>query len=475
MVVGDLEDSTEVAVIGAGPGGYVAAIRLAQYGKEVTLISADPLPGGTCLLRGCIPSKALIEAGNLWTRLHEAKALGLEFREAKIDWSVTQKWKEGIVQKLAQGVGQLLKQNGVAFLQGRASFLNAHSLEIQTASGNRRLRFQQAVIATGSVSRPLVGFEFDGKKILSSEHALNLEAIPPSLLVIGGGYIGLELGETYAKLGSKVTVVEATEGLLPGTDPDLLRPLKRRLKELNVEILLETLAQSPRETSGGIQVDLKNVKGETSSREFSHVLVAIGRQALTSGLGLEKIPLELDAKGFIPINDRCQTRITNLYAIGDVAGGMLLAHKASREGLVAASGIAGKADAFDNQVPAVIFTDPEIAYVGLFEAEAKNRGIEVATGMFSFAANGRALSLNETEGFIKVVAEKSTQRVLGVQIVGPHASDLISEATLGIEMGALVEDFDLTIHPHPTLSEALHEAMESVLGMPIHRYQKRKN
>jgi dihydrolipoyl dehydrogenase len=472
MVVGELAESTEVLVIGAGPGGYVAAIRAAQLGKEVTLISKDPLPGGECLLRGCIPSKALIEAGNLFLKIQNAKELGIEIQGTRLDFSATQKWKDNIVQKLCKGVKQLLTQNGVKYLIGEAKFLNEHNVEIRTSSGNQRFNFQDAIIATGSSSAPLKGFAFNGTTVLSSKDALNLEGIPQSLLVIGGGYIGLELGEVYAKLGTKVTLAEATEDLLPGVDPDLKRPLKKKLKELNIEILLETFARSFQAGPQGVMVELEGKDGN-KKLEVTKILVAVGRVPFTKELGLENTSVQLDNKGFIKVNSRGQTSSPHLYAIGDVCGGMMLAHKASREGIVAATNIAGKADAFDNLVPAVIFTDPEIAYVGLSEEEAKTRNLDIVTGMFSFGINGRAMTLNETEGFIKVVAEKSTRRIIGVQMVGPHVSDLVSEATLGMEIGATLEDFALTIHPHPSLSEVLHEAMESALGMPIHRYQKR--
>jgi dihydrolipoamide dehydrogenase len=346
-------------------------------------------------------------------------------------------------------------------------------LEIHGQAGTGRLAFSQAVVATGSRPRPLPDLPFDGEKIISSDQALALSEIPPSLLVIGGGYIGLELGEVYAKLGSRVTVVEALPELLAGTDPALVRPVKKRLESLGVKIFLKTQAQSARVEGPAVEVALQAEDGSTAKVSADRILVAVGRLPNSEGLGLERIGVVRDAKGFVTVDARQRTSLPHIYAIGDVAGGIQLAHKASREGVVAAHNISGEADAFDNQVPAVIFTDPEIAYVGLSEAQAKERGIETATGMFGFAANGRALTLDDTEGFVKVVAEKSSRRILGVQMVGPHVSDLISEATLGLEMGAFVADLDLTIHPHPTLSEALHEAAEGVLGMAIHRYQKR--
>ncbi|MFO1463755.1 MAG: dihydrolipoyl dehydrogenase [bacterium] len=475
MVVGELTEATEVAVLGAGPGGYVAAIRLAQLGKEVVLINADRLPGGVCLLRGCIPSKALIEAAGLFHRIRGAAAIGILADNPRVDWPTLQKWKDSVVQKLGGGVELLLRQNGVKTLSGRAAFLDAHTLDIHSPAGASRLAFEQAILATGSRARPLPSPPFDGERIIASDQALALPAIPASLLVIGGGYIGLELGTVYAKLGSRVTVVEALPELLTGLDPALVRPVKKKLESLGAQILLNAQARAFQIGDRSVEVELVGVDGSSSRVTAERVLVAIGRLPNSEGLGLEKIGVALDAKGFVKVDARQRTSLPHIYAIGDIAGGVQLAHKASREGIVAAHVIAGAAEAFDNQVPAVIFTDPEIAYVGLSEAQAKERGLETATGMFGFAANGRALTLDESEGFVKVVAEKSTQRILGVQMVGPHVSDLISEATLALEMGAFVADLDLTIHPHPTLSEALHEAAEGVLGMAIHRYTKRRD
>ncbi|MCC6274092.1 MAG: dihydrolipoyl dehydrogenase [Deltaproteobacteria bacterium] len=473
MVVGDLTESTEVAVLGGGPGGYVAAIRLAQLGKEVTLVNDDVLPGGVCLLRGCIPSKALIEAGNLLHRIPAAAAMGILADNPRVDWPALQRWKDSVVQKLGRGVEQLLKQHKVKTLAGRGAFVGSHSLEVRTESGLQHLAFEQAVVATGSRPRPLPDLPFDGEKIISSDQALALPEIPPSLLVIGGGYIGLELGEVYAKLGSRVTVLEALPELLPGTDPALIRPVKKKLESLGVQILLKTQAKKIKPADREVVVEWVSEDGASGQVTANRVLVAIGRVPNSEGLGLEALGVTRDTKGFVKVDARQRASLPHIYAIGDVAGGIQLAHKASREGVVAAHNIAGEADAFDNQVTAVIFTDPEIAYVGLSEAQAKERGIETSTGMFGFPANGRALTLDDAEGFVKVVAEKSSRRILGVQMVGPHVSELISEATLGLEMGAFVADLDLTIHPHPTLSEALHEAAEGVLGMAIHRYQKK--
>lgn len=474
MVVGSLSESTEVVVIGAGMGGYVAAIRLAQLGKEVTLVSDEENPGGVCLIRGCIPSKALITAAQLFQKIQNSQVMGIHVENPRFDWKELQTWKEGVLKKLTGGVKQLLKQNGVNWTVGEAKFLSEKTLEIRGEQGVQTLQFEQAIIATGSRPRSIPGFDFDEKNILSSTGALSLQTIPKNLLVIGGGYIGLELGGVFAAAGSKVTVIEATDQLLPGVDLDLLRPVKRRLKELEVEIFLKTLATGWKKKNNFMEVTLQDENKKESKSVFDQVLVSVGRAPNSERLGLEQARVKVDDKGFISVNERGQTSQPHIYAVGDVAGGMMLAHKAAREGKVAAANIAGKHDAFDNQVPAIIFTDPEIAYVGLQESEAKEKGIEAETGMFPFAALGRALTMEETEGFIKVVAGKASGRVLGVQMVGPHVSDLIAEATLGIEMGATVEDFSLTIHAHPTLPEALEEAMESVLGMPIHRYQRKK-
>ncbi|HCU24555.1 MAG TPA: dihydrolipoyl dehydrogenase, partial [Deltaproteobacteria bacterium] len=469
MVVGTLSEATEIAVIGGGVGGYVAAIRLAQYGKEVTLINREALPGGVCLLRGCIPSKALIEAANFYRRIPAAAHFGVLAEKVSVDFSKMQQWKNSIVDKLGHNVAGLLKQNGVQYLQGEAVFSAAHTLEIRGESGLGELNFKSAIIASGGRPRALGGIEFDGERILSSDHALSLQEIPERLLVVGGGYIGLELGEVYAKLGSQVTIVEALPSLLSGIDPALLRPLNRKLETLSVEVLLETQVASAKNQGKEVAVILKDKSGSSIERTCSHLLIAVGRRPNSENLGLQKLGVETDAKGYLRVNSRMQSSRPHLYAVGDVAGGIQLAHKASREGLVAAANIAGHADAFDNQVPAVIFTDPEIAYVGMDELQAKAQGLKVLTGQFPFAANGRALTMDETEGFVKVVVEASSKRILGIQMVGPHVSDLISEATVALEMGAFLEDLELTIHPHPTLSETLHEAVESVLGMSIHR------
>lgn len=473
MVVGNLPESTEVAILGAGPGGYVAAIRAAQLGKEVTVISKDAEPGGVCLLRGCIPSKALIEATRYLEKIPEAAVMGLHVEGLRLEIKELQDWKAQVVQKLSSGVKQLLKNYKIQWIQGEAEFTDTHSLKIATPEGEKTLKFQQAIIATGSRVRKLPEFPMDGKQILSSREALNLREVPKHLLVIGGGYIGLELAGVYRKLGSQITIVESMDQLMPGLDKDLLRPLLKKLKAQEIAIHLNTTAKLVQQDKSGVKISAKNKEGETWEGDFSHVLVSIGRVPNSENLGLEKINIKINERGFIPINEFCQTSQKHIYAIGDVVGGMMLAHKASREGKIAAAHICGEQDAWDNFVPAVVFTDPEIAYVGLQESEAKAKGFETKIGLFPFAALGRALTMNETEGMIKVVTEEKTGRLLGVQMVGPHVSDLIAEATLALEMGTTAEDLSHTIHAHPTLPEALEEAVESIEGMSIHRFQKR--
>lgn len=473
MVVGNLPESSEVVIIGAGPGGYVAAIRLAQLGKEVTVISNDPAPGGVCLLRGCIPSKALIEVTRLLEKIPAAAEMGIHVEGLRLEPGELQDWKEKTIQKLTSGIKQLFKNYKIQWIQGEARFHDAHSLKIKTAEGEKSLNFKQAIIATGSRPRELPGFPVDGAQILTSREALSLREAPKHLLIIGGGYIGLELAGVYRKMGSEITVVEATEQLMPGLDKDLLRPLNKNLKKQGLDIHLKTTAEITSQNAEGISIQAKNETGETWEKTFSHVLVSIGRVPNGENLNIGAAGLELNERGFVPINEFCQTAQKHIYAIGDVAGGMMLAHKASREGKIAAAHIAGEQDAWDNQVPAVVFTDPEIAYVGLQESQAIEKGFEIKTGLFPFAALGRAQTMNETEGMVKVVAEKSTDRLLGVQMVGPHVSDLIAEATLALEMGATAHDLSLTIHAHPTLPEAIEEACEAIEGMSIHRFQRR--
>lgn len=467
------QQQADVVVLGAGPAGYVCAIRLAQLGKKVTVIDRAEV-GGVCLNRGCIPSKALIYAGTLYEKLAHAGEIGIEIQgDVKLNLPKLMNWKDSVVQKLTGGVSSLLKANGCTVIAGDAKFTGTRSLEVKTASGTVNLTFNQCVIATGSRPASIPGIAIDQKKIWDSTGALSQEEIPGSLLCIGGGYIGLELGTFYAKVGSKVTVVEAFPSLLGMVDPELTRVVQKRLEKLGVQVMTQTQVKACQSVAKGVDVKLLNGTQEMS-RNFDAVLVTIGRTPNTDGLSLDKAGLKTDAKGFITVDAQRRTSVPHLYAIGDVAGQPLLAHKGSKEGIVAAEAIAGKKVAYDVvAMPAVIFTDPEIATVGLTEAEAKAKGMDVRVGHFPFAANGRALSVNEPDGLVKMIADAKSGRLLGVHIVGAEASNLISEAALALEMGASVEDLALTVHPHPTLPETLMEAAEATLGHAIHIFQRK--
>lgn len=462
------QSTADVVVLGAGPAGYVCAIRLAQLGKKVTVIDRAEV-GGVCLNRGCIPSKALIHAGSLFEKMKHAREIGIEVTGAKIHLAELMKWKDGVVKKLTGGVSQLLKANGCEFLAGEAKFTGPRSLEVKNAKGTEQVSFNQCVIATGSRPSELKGFAVDQDRVIDSTGALQQTKIPESMLCIGGGYIGLELGSFYAKVGTRVTVVEAGPQLLGIVDPDLTRVVQKRLEKMGVKVLTGASVLSCRPGSKGVEV---LVNGE--KQVFDKVLVTIGRTPNTENLGLEKAGLKTDAKGFLSVDAQRRTSVPSIFAIGDVAGQPLLAHKGSKEGIVAAEAIAGKKTAFDvRAMPAVIFTDPEIATVGLTEAEARAQGIDVSVGVFPFAANGRALSVNEPEGLVKMIGDRKTGRLLGVHIAGAEASNLISEAALALEMGAMVEDLAATVHPHPTLPETLMEAAEATMGHAIHIFQRK--
>lgn len=468
MVVGEIATGTEVLVVGAGPGGYVAAIRAAQLGKDVTLVEKENL-GGVCLNVGCIPSKALIYAAYLYEKIQHAGAFGISVKDVDINLERLQAWKESVVQRLTGGVEQLCKGHGVNIVKGKATFVSAKKCLVESEHGTQAIEFKDCIIATGSVPMTIPGFEIDGETVIDSTGALALKKLPESLIVIGGGYIGLELGMVYAKFGTKVTVVEMLENLLPGTDPELTRLVVRKVKELKMDVYLKSQAKGLKKSKDGAQLTVQTQEGEIKL-SAEKVLVSVGRRPNTPpDLGLDKLGVQPDPKGFLKTDAQMRTNNPHVYAIGDVAGPPLLAHKASHEGIVAAEAICGHKSAADWQtVPAVIFTDPEIAYAGLSEAEAQQAGYKTIVGKFPFAALGRALTLGETDGFIKIIADAETKVVLGVQIVGPEASTLISEAVLAIEMGATLEDLALSIHPHPTLPEGLMEAAEAALGKAIH-------
>lgn len=465
MVMGSLRISTEVAVIGAGPGGYVAALRLADLGKEVTLIDARKQAGGTCLLEGCIPSKALISAVELKESAARAQKIGLKYAQPEIDLDALRAFSGEVVSGLSNGVSSLLKNRGVEVLHGRARFSSSNSLELEGGEISG-VDFKQVIIATGSVINELPA-TYD-TPVWSSAEALKLPRIPKSLLVVGGGYIGLEMGLVYAGLGSEVSVAEFSPRLLMGADEDLVHIMLKRVGGQMKEIMLDSKVSQVEYKEDVFHVVIEH-KGSKLEQVYDQVLVAVGRRPATRDLGLENTRVVVDERGFIETDERCRTSESHIYAIGDITQGLMLAHKASREGKVAAEVIAAHPAAFDNRaVPAVVFTDPEIAWTGLTEREAKERGEKVQIGKFPLSALGRARTMGRSDGLVKVIIDPEHKLVLGVGIVGPHASELIAEGTLAIELGATVEDIIATIHPHPTLSEAIMEAAEVAAGEAVH-------
>ncbi len=455
-------------VIGGGPGGYVAAIRLGQLGQKTLLVDQNEV-GGVCLQCGCIPSKALIQAARMYTALrHRAEQMGIRVAGLSVDWAQTIAWKDRIVTRLTRGIHQLLKGNGVEFVRGTASIVDPHRVRIATQDGPREVTAETIVIATGSAPIELPGFPFDGTTIISSTEALQLQHIPERLTIIGGGYIGLELGMVYAMLGSAVTIVELMDQILPGVSPDLVRVLERRLRKYRVQVL--TGARAVDIVTGDDRRVLIVRQGDRTHRiPFDVLLVTVGRRPAVEDLRLEAFGVDRNERGFVRVDAQRRTSVPHIFAIGDVAGAPMLAHKASHEGEVVAEVIAGRNVAVDYRVvPRVIFTDPEIATVGLTEAEAHQQGMDVRIGRFPFAALGRALIAEEPEGFIKVIADPESHVVLGVEMVGPEVSSLIAEAALAIEMGATVEDIALTVHAHPTFPEAIMEAAKSVFDRAIH-------
>jgi len=467
MVVGSVARGCQVVVIGAGPGGYVAAIRAAQLGKDVILVEKEERLGGVCLNVGCIPSKALIHAADLADEVRGAKKMGLKVEGLYVDLPQMVRWKDGIVQRLTGGVKFLCEKNGVELVHGRAEFVSDRKLAVETSDGRIDIDFEAAIVATGSRPMGLDGFPHDGQKIIGSSEALSLQTVPERLVVIGAGYIGLELGMVYAKLGSKVSIVEFLPDLTPNLDEDVAKALARRLKKLKIDLFLEHRAERFEEGTPPVVV-AQGPAGELRL-EADVVMMSVGRVPNSSGLGLEKVGVATDDKGFIQVDDRMRTSVPGIYAIGDVVGGALLAHKAYQEAKVAAEVIAGEPAAFDSvAVPAVIYTDPEVAWTGLSEREAAEQGYSVVTGTFPFSASGRAMSLDSTEGFVKVIADADSKRLLGVVAVGRGVSEFIGEATLALEMGGFLEDVALTIHPHPTMSEAFQEAVEGALGRAVH-------
>lgn len=466
--------NTEVAILGAGPGGYAAAFLAADLGKQVVLIDREANPGGVCLFRGCIPSKALLHAAEVIHAASAASHFGVQFGAPKIDRYQLAAWKTKVVENLTSGTGQLAKRRGICYIQGSGQFASSQALDITRSSGHVRVHFAQAIVATGSSPAFPPHLSTSSPDIWSSTEALELREIPKTLLVIGGGYIGLEMATVYAALGSQVTVVEMTDGLLPGADRDLVRVLTKAIKAQIHDIRLNTGVEELREApQGGIIATLKN--GESVKQEtFATVLIATGRKPNTAGIGLEKTKVKLE-QGFVLVNAERRSSDPNIFAIGDVTGQPMLAHKASHEGRVAAEVIAGKRSAFEpTAIPAVVFTQPELAWVGLSEGEAAQKGIAVEVGKFPWGASGRAQTLGATDGLTKLIFEPDTHRLLGAGIVGSGAGDLIAEAALAIELGANAHDIALTIHAHPTLAETTMEAAESLFGTATHIFRPRR-
>ncbi len=456
----------DAIVIGSGPGGYPAGIRLGQAGKKVLVIEKEKI-GGVCLNVGCIPSKSIIQAAKTYEKASHADKMGITVTGVKLDVGKMMTWKDEVVTKLTTGVKGLLKAAGAEVMVGEARFETANRLLVKTADGEKRVEGGSIIIASGSRPIAIPGFAFDGKRILDSTGGLALREVPGRMIVIGGGYIGLELGIAWAKLGSKVAVVEATAGLLPGNDPELVDVVARKIKKLGIEVHLEAKALGWEEAGGKARVKIATKAGE-QTLDADTVLVCVGRRPNSEDLGLDKIGVAIE-RGFVKVDKKQRTNVPGVYAIGDVAGQPMLAHKATREGEVAAEVICGHKAEFDVRcIPAVIFVDPEIATAGLSEVEAKAQGIAIKVGKFPFLALGRAISTTETDGFCKIIADAKTDQVLGVGIVGSGATDLISEAALAIEMGALLRDLSLTIHPHPTLGEVMMETAHVALGEPLH-------
>ena len=465
----------DIIVIGSGPGGYAAGFRAADLGRQVLIVDKDPTLGGVCLNRGCIPSKTLLHIAKVLEEAESLKNMGVGFSKPKIDIDGVRSWKSKIVTQLSSGISQMAKARKVQTVQGEATFLSNSEIQIKSGSKKQVVTFDHCVIAAGSSSSTIPGIPTENKDVLTSRTALDLVRVPKNLLIIGGGYIGLEMGTVFNSLGSVVSVAEFLPNLLPGADADLVKPLARKLKKQFEEIYLSTKITSVKPSKPkGLTVTMEK-DGKTSTKKFDQVLVAVGRKPNTKNIGLENTTIIINDQGFITI-DKCQkTNVDNIYAIGDIAGDPMLAHKATHEGKVAAEVICGLPSEFDTKaIPAVIFTDPEIAWVGITETEAKEKSIPYQKGEFPWAASGKSLAMGRNEGRTKIIFDPDTKRTIGVGIVGPNAGDLISEGALAIEMGADAEDISLTIHPHPTLGETFANAAEVFEGTVTDLYIPKK-
>ena len=473
MVMGEFTQETDLLVIGGGPGGYAAAFRAADLGLDVTLVETAPEPGGVCLFTGCIPSKTLLYVTELIHDARRSSEMGITFSEPEVNLELLRAWKSKVIARLAKGLAGLTQRRGILYLQGKATLEDSSHARVQN-TGSSHIRFKHAILATGSRPRPLPGVPFKpGGRVMDSTGALELADVPERLLVVGGGFVGLELGSVYASLGSRVVLVEGNGQLMRGIDHDLSRPLLERLKDLFESIHYNTIIDSLEEDDTGVDVKFRG-EIESKAQRFDRVLVAAGRLPDSEGLGLENTGVKTDDHGFIIVDRQRRTTDEKIFAVGDVAGGAMLAHKAMHEGKVAAEVISGMPSSFDFQaIPAVLYTDPQIAVCGLSEEAAKKRGIKVRVARFPWSASGRAVSMG-LSGMTKMIIDQDSQRVLGVGIVGREAGEMISEGVLAVEMGALAEDVSLSIHPHPTLSEAEGEAAGAFLGSSTHILPQKK-
>ena len=472
-----MPDTLHIAVVGGGPGGYAAAFLAADLGMKVTLIDNEVNPGGVCLYRGCIPSKSLLHVAKLIDESRHAKNWGIDYAEPTIDLGRLRSWKEGVVKKLTGGLGQLSKQRKVEYIQGRAGFDTSNVLRVTRANGTEELlSFDRIILATGSRPAVIPTLKLDSPRMMDSTSALDIADVPKTLLVIGGGYIGLELGTVYAALGTRVSVVEMLPGLLPGADRDLVLPLHKRVEKIFDSILLNTTVKSVKEEANGIRVTFDGPEVKEPEKVFDKVLVSVGRKPNSEIRGLDHTKVQVNSRGFIQVNKQLQTADPAIYAIGDVVGEPMLAHKASHEGRTAVEAIAGQKVAFEpNAIPAVVFTDPEIAWCGLTETQAEKQGREIKVARFPWAASGRAMTIDRTEGMTKLILDPQTERVLGMGIVGVSAGEMISEGVVAIEMGALAHDIAVSIHPHPTLSETIMQSAEVFFGTSTDIYRPKRS
>ena len=462
-----------IVVIGGGPGGYAAAFYAADLGMKVTLVDLEKNPGGVCLYKGCIPSKALLHVAKLLNETKEAKEWGIDFGEPKIDIDQLRGFKNKVVNKLTGGLGVLSKQRKINYVQGRAKFISSSTIEVSKQDGStEQITFDKAIVAIGSMIATVPSLQIDSPRLLNSTTALDLPTIPKSLLVVGGGYIGLELGSVYSALGTQVSVVEFMDRLLPGADQDMVAHLKKRLDKSFDKIMLQSKVVEIKEVGDGLTVKIENKEGKVEELQYDYVLMSIGRKPSTAGLGLENTKVQVNERGWIIADNSLKTNDENIYAIGDIVGEPMLAHKASHEGRVAVDAISGKKVAFEPlAIPAVVFTDPEIAWAGITENQALAKGIKFELAKFPWAASGRATTLDRNDGLTKLIIDPETERILGIGICGPGAGEMIAEGVLAIEMGATVKDLALTIHPHPTLSETVMEAAELFYGHSSHIFK----